>query len=208
VVGRERIDDFLRDYFDEFAFRPMTTERFLEHLDENLLTDEERESLEPVRWVYEAGLPDNVAPVPADLFARVNEQVAAFREGAAPASLATADWNTHEWLHFLRSLPETMSAERLTALDRTFGFTDTGNSEVLFAWLRIAIRNRYELAFPALERFLTSQGRRKFLAPLYEDLAATDWGRAMALDIYERARPTYHSVSTGTIDEILDWPGR
>jgi aminopeptidase N len=208
VVGRERIDDFLRDYFDEFAFRPMTTERFLEHLDENLLTDEERESLEPRQWAYEAGLPGNVAPVPADVFARVNEQVAAFREGAAPATLATADWNTHEWLHFLRSLPETMSAERLTALDRTFGFTDTGNSEVLFAWLRIAIRNRYELAFPALERFLTSQGRRKFLAPLYEDLAATDWGRAMALDIYERARPTYHSVSTGTIDEILDWPGR
>jgi aminopeptidase N len=208
VVGRERFDGFLRDYFDEFAFRPMTTGRFLEWLDENLLTEEERETLEPQRWAYEAGLPDNVAPVPADVFARVNEQVAAFREGAGPASLATADWNTHEWLHFLRSLPETMSEERLAALDHAFGFTDTGNSEILFAWLRIAIRNRYEPGFPALERFLTSQGRRKFLAPLYEDLAATDWGRAMAHDIYERARPTYHSVATGTIDEILGWTGR
>jgi aminopeptidase N len=207
VVGRERFDAFLRDYFDEFAFRPMTTERFLDWLDENLLTDEEREALEPRQWAYEAGLPDNVAPVPADVFARVNEQVAAFREGGGPASLATADWNTHEWLHFLRSLPETMSEERLAALDRAFGFTDTGNSEILFAWLRIAIRNRYEPAFPALERFLTSQGRRKFLAPLYADLAATDWGRAMALDIYERARPMYHSVATGTIDEILGRAG-
>ena len=36
-------------------------------------------------------------------------------------------------------------------LDRTFRFS-RGNSEVLFAWLRIAIRNRYAPAMPALER--------------------------------------------------------
>ena len=48
--------------------------------------------------------------------------------------------------------------------DRTFGLTKRGNSEVLFAWLRIAIRNRYQPAMPALERFLTTQGRRKFLS--------------------------------------------
>jgi hypothetical protein len=144
-------------------------------------------------------------PVPSDAFARVDEQVALFGEGTAPASLVTTGWNTHEWLHFLRSLPDTLSRARLTALDRAYGFTDSGNSEILFAWLRIAIRNRYQPAFPALERFLTSQGRRKFLAPLYTDLAATDWGRTMARDIYQRARPMYHSISTGTIDGILNW---
>ena len=55
---------------------------------------------------------------------------------------------------------------------------------MLFAWLRIAIRHRYQPAMPALERFLTSQGRRKFLRPLYEDLMATDWGKAEAKRIY------------------------
>jgi len=207
IVGRERMDAFLREYFDEFAFEPMSTERFLEYLDENLLTDDEAAALRPSAWAYEPGLPDNVAPVQADAFARVGEQVVRFREGAAPASLETTDWNTHEWLHFLRALPDTISTGRLEALDRAYGFTDSGNSEILFEWLRIAIRNRYTPAFGALERFLTAQGRRKFLAPLYTDLAATDWGRAMALDIYRRARPTYHSISTGTIDEILDWRG-
>ena len=93
----------------------------------------------------------------------------------------------------------------MAALDEAFELSDTGNSEVLFAWLRTAIRNRYEPAFPALERFLTSQGRRKFVAPLYGDLAATEWGRPMALRIYEEARPGYHSVSTGTIDQLLGW---
>ena len=48
---------------------------------------------------------------------------------------------------------------------------------MLFAWLRIAIRHRYQPAMPALERFLMTQGRRKFLRPLYEDLMATRLGR-------------------------------
>jgi len=74
---------------------------------------------------------------------------------------------------------------------------------VLFAWLRVAIRNRYEPDMPALERFLTSQGRRKFLRPLYEDLTATDWGKPVAKKIYATARPLYHAVSTGTLDPIV-----
>ena len=69
-----------------------------------------------------------------------------------------------------------------------------------------AIRNRYEPAFPALERFLTSQGRRKFVAPLFTELAKTDWGRAMATRIYRRARPTYHAVTAATVDQILGRP--
>jgi hypothetical protein len=74
---------------------------------------------------------------------------------------------------------------------------------VLFAWLRIAIRHRYEPAMPALDHFLTSQGRRKFLRPLYDDLMKTTWGPPLARRIYQRARPTYHAVSVATLDTIV-----
>ena len=57
---------------------------------------------------------------------------------------------------------------------------------------------------PALERFLTTQGRRKFLRPLYEDLMTTDWGKAEARRIYARARPLYHAVATSTLDPIVN----
>jgi len=92
---------------------------------------------------------------------------------------------------------------QLTDLDRAFGFSKSGNSEILFAWLRIAIRHRYQPAMPALEQFLTSQGRRKFLRPLYDDLMKTSWGPAVARRVYQQARPTYHAVSVATIDTIV-----
>ncbi|HSJ15112.1 MAG TPA: M1 family metallopeptidase [Longimicrobiales bacterium] len=206
AVGRDRLDGFLRDYFDRFAFQPMTSELFLEHLNTALFRGDEAlaAQVRAQEWVFQPGLPDNAPRVSAAAFDSVDRQLAALTSGTAPAQLETQDWTTHEWLHFLRALPDTLSRDQLAALDTAFRFTASGNSEILFEWLRIAIRHRYEPAFPALERFLTSQGRRKFLAPLYTDLAATSWGRPMALAIYARARPTYHAVSANTIDAILE----
>lgn len=205
IVGRERLDRFLREYFEQFAFQPMTSERMLASMNEKLFKDDEAAKLNVRAWVFEPGVPANAPSIASEAFAAVDRQIAAWKTNAPAASLATKDWSTHEWLHFLRGLPETMPTARLADLDRAFKLSASGNSEILFAWLQIAIRNRFEPAFPALDRFLTSQGRRKFLRPLYQDLAKTDWGRAMARDIYRRARPTYHPVSVNTIDEILKW---
>ena len=204
--GRERWDAYLRGYFDRHAFRPMTTERFLADLREHLVRgDAALESrLQLNRWVYGAGLPSNAPVARSDRFRRVEEQARAFAQGStAPARLATSGWVTQEWQHFIASLPDTMSSEQMAALDRQFRFTRSGNSEILFAWLRKAIASRYEPAMPALERFLTTQGRRKFLAPLYTDLMAAEWGRPVARRIYGQARALYHPVSTSTIDQIV-----
>jgi hypothetical protein len=205
VVGRDRLDKFLKDYFDHFAFQPMSSDRMLAYMKQNLLSDEEAKKINVQAWIYEPGVPANAPVIQAEAFANVQKQVDAWKGGGAAGTLSTKNWSTHEWLHFLRALPDTIPAERLNDLDKTFNLSSSGNSEILFAWLKIAIANRYEPAFPALERFLTSQGRRKFVAPLYADLAKTDWGKAMAMRIYTRARPTYHSVSVGTIDKSLGW---
>ena len=82
--------------------------------------------------------------------------------------------------------------------------SESGNSEVLSAWLEKSLDARYKGAYPAIERFLTTQGRRKFLKPLYEDLmAAAPWGPAEARRLYQRARPTYHAVAVSTLDGIV-----
>jgi aminopeptidase N len=202
TVGREKWDAFLRDYFDRFAFKSMTTAQFLAHLKAQL-PELDFEKLQVEKWVNGPGLPDN-APLPkSQAFAKVEEQVKAFAAGAAAASLKTDGWSSHEWVHFLTSLPATLGAERMRELDRRFKFTESGNSEVLAAWLEKAVDNKYADANPAIERFLTSQGRRKFLRPLYTKLAATPEGKELAKKIYEKARPLYHAVSRQSIDEIL-----
>ncbi len=208
VVGRSRLDAFLRDYFDHFAFQPMSSGRLVAFMREKLLKPDEADRIGLQAWIFEPGIPNNVPPVRSEALAAVDSQVAAWKAGGATAALETSSWSTQEWLHFLRALPDSVPAQRMAELERTFKFSDSGNSEILFGWLQIAIRNNYRPAFPALERFLLSQGRRKFLAPLYADLANTDWGRALATDYYRRARPGYHSVAVNTIDQTLKWQQR
>jgi leukotriene-A4 hydrolase len=206
AVGRERFDPYLRGYFNRHAFQPVTTAVFLADLREHLIRDDQalEDELRLHEWIFEPGLPDNAHEPPSAAFSRVETEAMAFRRGDSARVLTTAQWTPQEWQHFLQQLlVSPLTPAQLRDLDSTFGFSASGNSEILFAWLRVAIANRYEPAFPALERFLTAQGRRKFLRPLYEDLMARPWGQPLARRIYAQARPGYHSVSAGTLDAIV-----
>ncbi len=203
VVGRERLDQWLRSYFDRNAFKPMTSEWLVEDLRKSLLTPGEVARVELDAWINRPGLPASAITVESAALAAVDSQVTRWNGGAPATELRTTSWSTHEWLHFLRALPDTVPTNRLAELDAQFRLSSSGNAEILGEWLVIAIRNRYEPAFPALAQFLTSQGRRKFLTPLYTEMMKTPWGETMARNIYRRARPTYHAVSTGTIDRIV-----
>jgi len=200
-VGRAPWDAFLRDYFDRHAFQSMTTAAFVDELQQAF-------PALPVDvnvWINGPGIPDNAPVVKSDAFTKVEDQVKAFEKGTPAAQLATKQWSTHEWIHFLRHLPKSLTLAQMTDLDAALGFTASGNSEILHEWLLQAIEHNYEPAYPALERFLLRQGRRKFLKPLYQKLAETPDGFERARAIYTKARPMYHSVSYRTIDQILKW---
>jgi hypothetical protein len=62
----------------------------------------------------------------------------------------------------------------------------------------MAIRNHYEPAYPRLEEFLMTVGRRKYIKPLYD---ALDLKRATA--IYDMARPMYHPITQATLDALI-----
>jgi leukotriene-A4 hydrolase len=206
TVGRERFDAYLRSYFDRHAFQPMTSARFLADLRQNLVRGDKalEERLKLDQWVYQPGLPDNAARPDAQAFANVDQAVAAFNAGGPASALPYANWTTAERLRFVNALPRQLGQERLAELDEALRLSESGNSEVLFAWLQLALANRYEPAVAPAERFLMAMGRRKFVAPLFETLMSQgEWGRPIAQRLYARARPTYHSVTTSTVDKTL-----
>ena len=208
AAGRERFDAFLRNYFEHFAFRSITTADFLAYLSEHLLADEVLAAEVPAEeWVRAPGLPGN-APQPASAaFGAVETAAARWAAGELRAvDLDTSAWTTHEWLHFLGVLSERLDRERMAALDAAFSLTDSPNAEIAHQWLLIAIRNAYRPADGRLERYLLGIGRRKLILPLYAALAATPAGRERALAIYRRARPGYHPIATASIDPLLGWP--
>jgi aminopeptidase N len=209
AVGRERFDPFLRAWFDEHAFQPVTTADFEIFLTERLLGGSAARARELAvqEWLYGEFLPAATPQLDMSVYADQAAAATAFALGARPAAaLAAGAWNTNEWLHFLRSLPAALPAERLAELDAAWRLSIRTNCEVACAWLEIAIRNQYGPAMPRLESFLVGVGRRKFVKPLFTELVKLPGGRPRALEIYARARPGYHPITAGTIDKIVGWP--
>lgn len=229
TFGRARFDRFLRGYFDHFAFQSITTEQFLAYLKQNLLDkDPALASRVPVdEWIEKPGIPVTAPQPTSPAFGRVEEQAKRWLGGQITAAqIPVAKWTTQERLHFLKfvqsaleppasaggpagtQLSQTERTRLMGELDRALELTRSGNSEVAFQWLMMSIRNQYEPAYSRLEEFLLSVGRRKFIRPLYQELAKTPEGRERALAIYRRARATYHPIAVTTIDQDLKWEGQ
>ena len=203
VVGRPRWDAYLRGYFDRHAFQPQTSAGFLADLKANLLKPGEAEKIGVDQWVYQPGIPANAVHVRSDAFPAIDAAAKVFATGG-PVSAVPDKVTTQEYVRFLDQLPRQLPARRLATLDGRFHWNETGNSEIRFAWLRLALANRYPPAEASAEQFLTSQGRRKFVAPLFQQLQGQgEWGQALAKRIYDKARPGYHSVTQVTVDRLL-----
>ena len=54
--------------------------------------------------------------------------------GASSLKEKTANWSTHEWLHFIKHLPKEITLIQLSDLDKIFNFSNSGNSEILALW--------------------------------------------------------------------------
>ena len=203
-VGRAEFDRFLRDYFDRFAFKSITTDDFISQLDRTLFEARPDLRATTLKWIDTPGLPDGAPQPTSAAFASIERAARDFAEGrTAASSIDASKWTTQEWLHFLQNLPAKSTTAQMSELDSAFNLTARGNSEIAHQWLLIAIRNDYAPAYPRLAEYLKTIGRRKLVKPLYEQLVKTPEGRRRAQAIYAEARPGYHPITIATIDTIV-----
>uniref|UniRef100_UPI003513D0DF M1 family metallopeptidase n=1 Tax=Henriciella pelagia TaxID=1977912 RepID=UPI003513D0DF len=204
TIGRERFDAWLRQWFDNHAFQPATSELIYEDRLANLVSSPaEAQALKLREWIFEPGLPSNVVRPDPAAFAEVDAAVSAYTaDGSIPA--AYSGWSAAEQMRFLDNIPKTRSAEQLAALDSALGLSDAGNNEILFLWLELGLMNRYEPAVPTAEEFLAEVGRAKFVRPLFQVLwDEGEWGQPIARRIYAKTRDSYHAVTRAGVDRIV-----
>ena len=206
IAGREKFDAWLRQWFDNHAFQPATSQMLLEDMENNLVAGDAGlgEKLMLRAWIFEPGLPANVMRPDPAAFAEVDAAVQTYRSAGTIPDEAWRGWTSAERQRFLKGVPGRRSAAGLAALDGAFGLSRSANNEELFLWLELAVQNRYEPAVPQVEQFLSEIGRAKFVRPLYRALMGQgDWGAAIARPLYASSRASYHSVTQAAVDPLL-----
>ena len=205
TVGRKRFDVFLKDYFKTYAFKTTDTERFIAYLNKNLL-EKHNISFNTNQWIYNAGLPTNQAIITSDKFKTVEATLNNFIQNKTVDVELTKDWTPQEWVHFVRNFPKDMTLEDFERFDAAFNLTNSTNSYIAMVWYEQSILHDYNgnNVDAKIEEFLINVGRRWYVSTIFEAFKKANKVE-QALEIYKKARPNYHSVTSTTIDAILDY---
>ena len=67
----------------------------------------------------------------------------------------------------------------------------------------MAVRAGYQPAYPAMNEFLSSVGRRKFLEPVYTEMMKTPGGAEYAKVTYAKYKMNYHPLAQESLDKIV-----
>ncbi len=205
--GRETFDPFLRAWFNDHAFQSVNSDQFVAYLRKNLLAKNPNAVTEAElnTWLNEPGIPAFAPKAQSRGFAIVDTaRIAWLGSKTLPSAQVTGDWTTQQWVHFIDGLGETVAPEQLKQLDEAYKFTGTQNGEIAMRWYPLTIRSGYVEAQPAIGPFVERVGRRKLIMPIYEALVKTPEGLAYAKEIFAKARPSYHPITIGSVEALLD----
>ncbi len=220
-IGREKFDKFLRSYFKTYAFKTVNTELFVDYLKVNLLEPNDSD-FNAEEWIYKEGLPKNCYTIHSTRIDNVQQLAKRFENGEnifeevkwlkingrkkrkkQIIRLDRSKYITQEWQFFIRELPEKIDVKLLKRLDANLNFKDWGNSEIIFEWYLLGIKSGYVELRPSIEKFLLKIGRRKYIAPIYQELSKSPENLKWAREVFEKGKNNYHSISRNTVQEML-----
>ncbi len=208
--GRERFDPFLFAYFEDFAFQTITTEAFVDYLDDKLLSPNPGiiSRAEVEAWMYQPGLPVGAIIPSSSTLAQAADLAGAWAIGEASlGDIPYEEWSPQALIHFINSLPDDLSQEQLAALDNGLDLSNTGNAEIARTWFIQVAKRRYESAYPQLEVHLNRYGRMRLISPVYSALATNGHDKALATSMFARARSAYHPITIANIEGVLTKAG-
>ncbi|CAG8448674.1 11273_t:CDS:10, partial [Scutellospora calospora] len=154
IGGPDYFEPYMKAHVQEFAGKSITTDDW-----KNFLY-----SFPPVDNEFDQTL----AKACYDLAERWHEaRNNELFDGFSPSDIE--GFATGQKIIFLERLFEYSPLPRppIEAMNKFYSFTNVHNAEIRFRWQQLCLKSEYEPIFPHVVKFVTEQGRMKFIRPLY-----------------------------------------
>ncbi len=207
TFGRETFDAFLSAYFNHFAFQAISSETFLDYLDEHLLSAQpgkySREQVE--QWLYRPGVPASAYLPSSDNLDQAARLAGQWAIGeTATSALPREQWSPQAVVYFLKALPAELTAEQLQALDAGLGLSASANAEISREWFIQVATRRFQPAYPAMRHHLGRYGRTRLVEPVFQALTRNGHDGARAREWFAQVRENYHPLTVAAVQRVLD----
>jgi aminopeptidase N len=201
TAGRDRFDRFVRDYIARFRFTSITTEEFMEFVEERLPGISAQVQAES--WLHQPGMPSNAPVFQSSALESLTSLAEGWTAEARPSKDQMSAWGPSELLIYLQHLPRELDLDACRWLDQQLQLTERGNYEILVEWLTIAAGSDYEPVFDRVRQVLLRVGRMKYLRPLYTALGRHARTRKLGREIFAAAAPGYHALSKRVVEAVI-----
>ncbi|KJE92810.1 leukotriene A4 hydrolase [Capsaspora owczarzaki ATCC 30864] len=212
--GPEPMERYLKAHCTQFAFKAVTTAEWKDFFLSFFAEEAKRGVFDAVdwnAWFYTPGMPKPEPKFDQTLAERSAALAARWTQADASSNYAgfsvddIADFASPQRVVFLEKLllENPLSEQTLDKMDATYDFTASRNSEIRFRWQSLCLRASYTKIFPHVVDFVTSQGRMKFVRPLYRALFNCDKAGDLAVTTFQKHRHIYHNICASMVAKDL-----
>lgn len=209
MVGADKFAGFMKAYFNHFKFSTVTSQSFVEFFESYFKDIPAIKEFDWETWLHKPGMPETPT---------FDRTLSAECEGLADAWISVDDgetaagilpkhdisnWSTGRKTCFLDSLMGTcterkrpLSLSTIASMKEMYHMQKSKNSEVLFRFCMLAVEAGDSSILPVVVRFITSQGRMKFVRPLYRALFNSKMGKDIAVKTFLQHKDFYHPIAT------------
>ncbi|KAK8728434.1 hypothetical protein OTU49_009298, partial [Cherax quadricarinatus] len=211
VGGPDEFEPFLKAYLDKFKYQSITSDTFRSFLFE-FFVDKKKvfDAVDWQAWWHTPGMPpvkpefdDSLAVACKDLCKRWVEwditKDCPFRKEDLNNMSAN---QIREWLAQMLE-EEPMPVRKLEKMDELYSMSSRNNSEIKFRWLRLGLKAHWNDQADEALKFVTEQGRMKFLRPIYRDLYEWKDMRKQAVSTYEANKSSMMHVAAYVVAKDL-----
>eukprot|EP00644_Phytophthora_capsici_P016416 jgi/Phyca11/549954/estExt2_Genewise1Plus.C_PHYCAscaffold_340301 len=223
LVGSDQVfDDFLKQYCAEYRFQSIPAETmiafFLKSFPElaNASGTDLKVGISFDTWLNEPGYPlftpdlsdaQEIMQSCESLAFHWSSSSIPVQASVLYLSEEAKQWKAQPILYFLDCFLETKfsSVDVVIALGDTLSLWDSKNSEILFRWALVLIKNAVVSKLFVVRRFLEMQGKQKFQLPVYRLLTAStnDEVRKFASETYTATKNLLHVMVRDRIELLL-----
>lgn len=128
-----------------------------------------------------------------------------YAEGFIPSAADIQIFTAHQVVHLLQNLIDgpALSVDKLRKLGEEYNLKNSGNTELKFRFIRLAIKSKDMESLNDIFTFLNNQGRMKYVRPIYRDLYSWEDVRNKAIENFLQNEKYMMHVSAYTIRKDL-----
>lgn len=216
LVGSLEFEAFAKDYLNHFKYKTVSSGEFREYFCSRFSAVSAVKKLNWNKLFYNRGMPEHTPdftnPLSEIAVYMAEKWIAWNTKKDSPWGISQADiegWSSQQKCVFFETLlkhaqmVEPLSLEILSSLDLAYQFTSSNNAELKYRWQMLCLLSEAEWIVPHVKSFITSQGRMKFVRPLYRSLHASQVGGSVARQTFEANHEMYHPIAKKMIAQDL-----